>query len=107
MEIRITQENDLQYIEIQGRVDAVNSGEIQDKLIALADAGHIKLLVCMENVDYISSSGLRSFLSVGKKLGKEGRLRFCCMKPSVKEVFAITGFNSIFQIFESKADAMA
>lgn len=107
MEIKITSESNLQYIEITGRVDATNSAEIQDKLFALTEEGHKKLLVCMEGVDYISSSGLRSFLAVGKKLGKEGNLRFCCMQASVKEVFTITGFNSIFQIFESKADATA
>jgi anti-sigma B factor antagonist len=106
MEITIIPENDVQYIEIHGRVDAINSGEVQDKLMKLTNDGYKKLLVCMEHVDYISSSGLRSFLSVGKSVGKEGFLKFCCMQPTVKEVFTITGFNSIFKIYDSKAEAL-
>jgi anti-anti-sigma factor len=107
MEIKATLENGIQYVVLSGRLDAVVSDEIMSKLTAMVDEGHTKMVVCMEHIDYISSSGLRSFLAVGKKIGSAGFLRFCCMQASVKEVFTITGFHTIFQIFNTKDEAFA
>ncbi len=106
MEIKITPEQGFQYIEIGGRLDAVSSGEVQEELVRLSESGDKKMVVCLEKVDYIASSGLRAFLAVAKKLGSEGFIRFCCMQPSVKEVFTISGFNTIFSVYESKEEAM-
>ncbi len=107
MELKISTENDIRYIEVSGRLDAVISAELQDKLMELVQAGHKKMLVCMDQVEYISSSGLRTFLAVAKKVGQEGFIRFCCMQPGVKEVFTISGFNSIFGIYDSREEGLA
>lgn len=107
MELTSSLENGIRYIVLTGRLDAVVSDEIVSKLTAFVDQGESRIVVCMEHIDYISSSGLRAFLAVGKKIGSGGFLRFCCMKASVKEVFTITGFNTIFQIFNTKEEAFA
>jgi anti-sigma B factor antagonist len=61
----------------------------------------------MKGVDYISSSGLRVVLSTGKKLNvSEGRLAFCGLNTSVGEVFRVSGFNSIFPVFDSEQEAL-
>ena len=106
MESKITAETGYYYIELIGRLDAVSSGEIQDQLMNLSASGNNKMLICMDNVDYISSSGLRAFLAVAKKNGSDGFLKFCCLQPSVKEVFTISGFNTIFNIYDSKEEAI-
>lgn len=106
MDIKITAEDGFQFVEITGRLDAANSSEIQEKLMNILVSGNNKMLACMENVDYISSSGLRLFLAVAKKIGTNGFLKFCCLKPSVNEVFTISGFNTIFGIYASKQEAI-
>lgn len=106
MEIKITAEKGYQYVEITGRLDAASSSELQDKLMKLAESGITKMLACMEKVEYISSSGLRAFLAVAKKMGNDGYFKFCCLQPTVKEVFTISGFNTIFSIYDSKEEAL-
>ncbi|MCX6272154.1 MAG: STAS domain-containing protein [Bacteroidetes bacterium] len=106
MEIQITPEDNYQYIQISGRLDAINAGELQEKLIQLTSKGINKLIVSLEHVEYISSSGLRAFLAIAKKMDPGGFIRFCLMHPSVKEVFIISGFNTIFGIFDSKEEAV-
>ena len=52
--------------------------------------------------------GLRVLLSTMKKLKKAGgKLHLCGMNPTVKEVFVISGFSSIFSIFDNRAAALA
>lgn len=107
MEVTIIPENGIQYIEISGRLDAVNSPELQDKLMKLITDGYNHLLINLQKIDYISSSGLRTFLAIAKKIGNNGSLKFCCIQPNVMEVFTISGFNTIFGIYETKEDALA
>jgi anti-sigma B factor antagonist len=106
MEYKLTAEEGYYYIELNGRLDAGSSGDIQDQLMKLSEKGNYKMLICMEKVDYISSSGLRAFLAVAKKLGTDGYLKFCCLQPSVQEVFTISGFNTIFNIYNNKEEAL-
>ncbi len=105
MELTASLENGIRYIVLTGRLDAVVADEIVSRLSAFVDQGDSKIVVCMEHIEYISSSGLRAFLAVGKKIGSSGFLRFCCMQAGVKEVFTITGFHTIFQIFNTKEEA--
>jgi anti-sigma B factor antagonist/stage II sporulation protein AA (anti-sigma F factor antagonist) len=51
---------------------------------------------CAE-LDYISSSGLRQFLTLQKTASaKQGKLVLKNMKPEIKEIFEMTGFTALF-----------
>jgi stage II sporulation protein AA (anti-sigma F factor antagonist) len=64
------------------------------------------VLDCAE-LNYISSSGLRVFLIAQKKLmGLQGKLHLCAMQPSIKEIFDISGFSTIFKIFATEQEAI-
>jgi anti-sigma B factor antagonist/stage II sporulation protein AA (anti-sigma F factor antagonist) len=87
-------------IAIKGRLDTVNAPQFE-KNIAEVIAGDMKnvALDCTE-LDYISSSGLRLFLTMQKTANaKQGRLSLKGMKEEIIEVFNMTGFSALF-IFE-------
>ena len=96
MEINITNGTQT-VVAISARLDTINSPEFE-KAIEPVIAGEMKdtVLDCT-GLDYISSSGLRLFLTMQKAAGaKQGQLTLKGIKPDIKEIFDITGFSAIF-----------
>jgi anti-sigma B factor antagonist len=63
--------------------------------------------VNFEKLQYISSAGLRILLAAAKQLkAADGELRICDLNEVVKEVFDISGFSTIFKIFENETEAL-
>ena len=99
---------DVTVIQLDGKMNTATSSNADAHLSQLIANGSIKLLLNMGGVDYISSSGLRVILANGKKISSSGgKLAFCNLNPSVGEVFRISGFNSIFPVFDTEQDALA
>jgi anti-sigma B factor antagonist len=99
---------DVNILIIGGRLDAYNAAEAEKKLDALIQAGNVKIVLNLEGLEYISSSGLRVFLAQLKKVRKQqGDIKLCCMKPNIKEVFDIAGFTQLFNITENEDAAGA
>lgn len=108
MEIGTKIETNATIVTITGRLDAVTAPEYEKKVHELIDSGTIRFVVDFEKLDYISSAGLRGLLVTAKLLkAKGGQVRFANVKGTVKEVFDISGFGSIFQMDESVAAALA
>ena len=106
MEIKKTSLNQIEIFEIFGRIDADNSKEFENVLIQSFEDGVTKMLIDLTNLEYISSSGLRVFLCIAKKIGKNGFIYLCSLQPQVTRIFGISGFNSIFTVFENREDAI-
>ncbi|NUM42506.1 MAG: STAS domain-containing protein [Leptospiraceae bacterium] len=72
------------------------------------EGGHKKVLLNMDGVEYMSSSGFRACISILRKLNTEGgMLKICNIKPSVKRIFDVIELTSLFDIFESEEAALA
>jgi len=94
---------DISILGLTGRLDAYSATEVEKKLDAVIEAGCVKLVLNLEGLEYISSSGLRVFLSQLKKVRKlQGDIKLACMKPYIREVFDIAGFTQLFNIFETE-----
>ena len=99
---------DVGIISLSGRLDANATADVESKLDSLIDAGQVQLVVNLENLDYISSSGLRVFLAALKKVRKfQGDLKLACLQPFIKEVFDIAGFTQLFTMFDTEESALA
>ena len=125
METTITREPGRVTVTIEGRVDTATSAELNEVLAPLSQETGIELVLDCENMDYISSSGLRVLLGTQNELSTytatlklpDFRLPSCGMyglakaitanagslvvknvQDSVKSVFDITGFSSFLDI---------
>lgn len=106
MEIEKKQEQDVAVVSVKGRMDAVSSPAFEKEMAVLIAEGNNVLILDLVELDYISSAGLRSILTITKKLKeKKGKLLIARLKGMVKEVFEISGFHSIIPIFESVESA--
>jgi len=96
-------------VYLSGRLDVSVANDVEEGLADLIDnAGHRKVLLNMEAVDYMSSSGFRACISTLRKLNsKEGVLKICNIKPSVKRIFDVIELTSLFDIYENEETAMA
>ena len=106
MKIEKKQEQNVTVVSVKGRMDAVSSPEFEKEMAVLIAEGNNALILDLVALDYISSAGLRSILTITKKLKeKDGKLLVARLKGMVKEVFEISGFHSIIPIFESVESA--
>ena len=99
---QIDQKKEYHVVAVEGRMDAVSAPEFEEFLNTLIDEGILKIIVDFENLDYISSAGLRSVLLTAKKVqSKNGSIRVVSLHGTVKEIFEISGFNTIIPIHGS------
>ena len=107
MDISEKRIGDVNVISLSGRLDAYSANEVEKKLDSLIDAAQVRLVISLEKLEYISSSGLRVFLAALKKMKKQqGDIKLACLKPYIKEVFDIAGFTQLFNMFDTEEAAV-
>jgi anti-sigma B factor antagonist len=66
-----------------------------------------KLLLNFREVRGMSSTMLAVLLKVTRKIAQaQGRLKLCCLAPDLQEIFKITRFDRIFQIYDEESQAL-
>lgn len=107
MEITTRKEKNIMIVAVSGRIDAVTAPEFENYLSDLISKGERVFIVDLGSLEYISSAGLRSILATAKRLkAEQGDIRFSGLQGPVEEVFKISGFYSIFKIFDSDTSAL-
>lgn len=107
MELVENKQGNILILELVGRLDTTNYTGVENKIMALLDAGERNFLLQCEKLEYISSSGLRVLLALLKRLGQNnGKLVLCCLNESITEIFEIAGFSSIFAIEKTLEGAL-
>jgi anti-sigma B factor antagonist len=99
MEVKIERGNDVVIAYMIGRLDTPASLEIAPQMNALADdAAGTVILDCTE-LSYISSSGLRIFITLRKAAAaKGGKIIVRNITNEIRSVFMMTGFLNLFEI---------
>lgn len=93
---------------MNGRLDITNSDEVESKLQEDINAGAGDIIINLEMISYISSSGIRIFVGMVRELDKQGRkLKLCCITPPVKKVFDVVELLDLFEVFDSEEAAIA
>lgn len=90
-------ENDTLTIAIEGRLDTNTAPQLESELKASVE-GVKKLVLDFTKLEYVSSAGLRVILATQKLMNKQGSMVITNVKPTVMEVFEITGFVDILTI---------
>jgi anti-sigma B factor antagonist len=107
MELNVSRENNFAVLTLAGRMDAQAANEAEIICNELMEKGEKRILFDMPDLEYISSAGLRVLLSVAKKLkNTEGSVKISGVKNYVKEVFDITGFTPIFDLYATREEAV-
>ncbi len=101
------EENGVQVVEVEGKLNTGASPDLDKFLTALIEDGAINILLNLEYLDFIASTGLRIILATGKKLvGVGGKLVICNPNLMVMDVLKMSGFSQMFDVFESEEEAL-
>jgi len=94
-------------LQFSGRLDGTNSAAADTKL-ADAVGRNPTLVLDLGALDYISSAGLRVLLKAAKQAQTaKQKLVLAGLQPSVKQVFEISGFSTLFATFPTRDAALA
>ena len=101
LNINKTVEDNLVKVELEGRLDAVTSPELDESLkeaVESVEATPISLEIDLEKLEYISSAGLRVLLAAQKVMNEKGDMKVTNVNEAVMEIFEVTGFAEILTI---------
>jgi anti-sigma B factor antagonist len=109
MNLKTKKVGNIVVVYLQGRLDVHLSADIEkeiNKLIKDDPASH--LLLNLAGVEYMSSSGLRIFVSTMRILKESNRkLKLCSMNNAVKKIFEVVELMDMFEIYETEEEAIA
>ena len=95
---------------LKGRLDQDNCetfrGELAPHLEAAAN-GKLAIVLDLSQLEYVSSAGLRCFmLAVKQTKTHNGRIVVAALQPMVAEIFQISRFNMLLEVFATVDDAV-
>ncbi len=95
-------------VEVRGEVDIATAPKLREKLVELASQGAQQVVVDLDAVEFLDSTGLGVLIGGMKRLrGLDGDLTLVCTSPRILKVFEITGLNRAFTIYETVDAAVA
>jgi anti-sigma B factor antagonist len=95
-------------IAAHGRIDLPAARAIEDAIGELCDAGRAQVVVDLGDVVYMASSGLAALLTgVRRARLLKGDVRLAAMNSRVRDVFEMSGFDQVFTIYATVAEAVA
>ncbi len=107
MNINVSENNGITTINIEGLLDSGSASQFNSVRQELINHGHFIVLLDMEQLEYISSAGLREILGLSKAIKtSKGKLALCNLQANVYEVFTISGFDTILDIYDNQITAM-
>ena len=107
MNISESKQGNVTIMQIQGKLDSMNSPELDKRLTSLVESGIRQIALDLAGIDYVSSAGLRVFLSAAKRLKQaQGKLALANLSAQVQQIFDIAGFESILPIFKTVNEAV-
>jgi anti-sigma B factor antagonist len=89
------------------RLDASNSSNLKNKIVDLYSQNKTQVVLNMEQIDFMDSSGLAALLSGVKTLGQKGELALAGVSETVRKLFTITRLDrGVFNIFDTEENAV-
>jgi anti-sigma B factor antagonist len=100
-------DGDRMVVDVGGEIDVYTAPKLRERLVELINSGHYHLIVNLEGVDFLDSTGLGVLVGALKRVrAHEGSLLLVCTQERLLKIFRITGLAKVFPIYES-VDAAA
>ena len=98
-------------VQVAGRLDQDTCEVFRGQLMTLVDDAAQDggaIVLDLSALEYISSAGLRCFMLASRQAkAQHGRIFVAALQPMVAEIFEISHFNLVFQVFPTVGDALA
>ncbi|MDQ1393203.1 MAG: anti-sigma factor antagonist [Acidimicrobiaceae bacterium] len=93
---------DYSMLTVEGEVDVYTAPLLRQKLVELADSGVSRIVVNLEAVEFLDSTGLGVLVAALNRLRRQdGDVELICSQARILRVFEITGLTKVFTIHQS------
>ena len=107
MEISKRSEENVEIIDLKGEIDISVSNRIREAIRPLIDQRKERLLINLEGVTYIDSSGLGVLVESLQEMKKYGgRIKLVKLNPDIRKVFEVTRLDTFFEICQEEREAL-
>ncbi len=94
-------------VEVSGEIDVYTAPKLRDKITELVGAGVYEIVIDMEGVEFLDSTGLGVLVGGLKKVRAHGgSLSLVCTQDRLLKIFQITGLSKVFAIHDSPEAAL-
>jgi anti-sigma B factor antagonist len=101
-----TTDDGMTVVTVTGEIDVYSAPALREKLAELVDAGKCRLIVDLEQVEFLDSTGLGVLIGGLKRVRlDDGSLDLVCTRGRILMIFRLTGLTRVFRIFDSVAEA--
>jgi anti-sigma B factor antagonist len=108
LDLNVRKEGDHAILEVAGEIDVYTAPKLREKLIELVSDGSHNIIVDLEKVDFLDSTGLGVLVGGLKRVrNHDGSLQLVCTQEKILKIFRITGLTKVFPIHGSIADAQS
>jgi len=95
-------------VTVAGEIDVYTAPKLREKLIELVSEGTYDVVVDLEKVDFLDSTGLGVLVGALKRVkAHDGSLALVCTQDKILKIFKITGLTKVFPIHSSVDEATA
>ena len=95
-------------VDISGQLDAFTTPDVKAEFKKLTDSRHYSLVLNLQKVDYVNSTGIGSIVAVAQQVRRrKGNLKIYGMKDDIRKVFDLVGASRVLEIFETEEDALS
>jgi anti-sigma B factor antagonist len=109
MKANVREVGDVSVVDLKGKI-TIGSGDVQLREIinGLVDKGRKNILINMQDVTTIDSSGIGELVGCYTSVtNKGGKLKLLHLPPKINDVLTVTQLNTVFDVYESEPEALA
>jgi anti-sigma B factor antagonist len=98
----------IEVIDVQGEIDIYTAPRLRELLIDLVSQGSYRLVVNLDTVGFLDSTGLGVLVGGLKRVrAHDGSLDLVCTQPRILNILKITGLTEAFDIYQTVDQAIA
>jgi anti-sigma B factor antagonist len=104
----VSEQNGYSVLAVSGEVDVATVPRLREQLHGLVAQGSNKIVVDLDSVDFLDSTGLGVLVGALKRVrSNDGELSLVCTQPRIRKVFEVTGLTKVFNLYDSVDEAVA
>jgi anti-sigma B factor antagonist len=97
---------DCTVVDVQGEVDVYTAPRLRERLAELASTGQHSLIIDLEQVGFLDSTGLGVLVGALKRVrAEDGFVRLVCKQERLRRMLRITGLSKVFSVFSNVESA--
>lgn len=107
MDIFEVKKDDWLILDLKGRMDAVTSPLVRERIMAVIERGDKQLLLDCSGLDYISSAGLRVLFEASYRIQDLfGKIGCYGVNANVRKIFSLADLQSDIRIYDGQEEAL-